>query len=252
MTNDLTQRGLTAARVGETDQAHRLLLEATQQYPDDIEAWLGLAGVVDDLKEKEWCFKKLLAIAPDNQEAQAGLILVQEKLVHQQPKNGETLYCYRHPETETGLRCNRCNKLICAKCAKRTLVGFRCPECIREQEDKYYTGTNSDYLVATVISFPLAFFSVAIFTQLFSGFSFFGMFFAFFGTPVVTGFIAEAVRWGVSRRRSRYLGHVVASSIVITGVPIILISLLFIGSFVAIIPAIFVFLGVTTVLTRLR
>ncbi|MDM8520601.1 tetratricopeptide repeat protein [Anaerolineales bacterium HSG6] len=249
MANDLTQRGLTAARVGETNQAHRLLSEAIQQHPDDIEAWLGLAGVVDDLKEKEWCFKEVLALVPDHQEAQAALSLVQEKLTHQQPKDGETLYCYRHPETETGLRCNRCNKSICAKCAKRTPVGFRCSECIREQEDKYYTGSNSDYLVAAVISFPLAFFGVALFTQLLSGFGFFGLLFAFFGTPVVTGFIAEAVRWGVSKRRSRYLGHVVAGCIMVAGLPFILIPLNF---FAAIVPSIFVFVGATTVLARLR
>ncbi|MDM8528487.1 hypothetical protein QUF58_09790 [Anaerolineales bacterium HSG24] len=254
MINDLTRRGLTAARVGETKQAHRLLSEATRKHPDDIDAWLGLAGVVDDLKEKEWCFKEALAIAPDNQEAQTGLALIQEKLTHRQPKDGETLYCYRHPERETSLRCNRCNKPICAKCAKQTPVGFRCPECIREQEDKYYTGTNSDYLVAGTVSFPLAFFAVALFTQLFGSFGFFGLLFAFLGTPFVTGVIAEAVRWAVSKRRSRYLGHVVAGCIIVAGLPFILIPLipLIFNPFAAIVPSIFVFFGATTVLARLR
>lgn len=49
------------------------------------------------------------------------------------------LHCYRHPEIETGLRCNRCEKPICAKCAKRTPVGFRCPDCIFEVHDRYYS-----------------------------------------------------------------------------------------------------------------
>ncbi|MEN6392186.1 MAG: B-box zinc finger protein, partial [Anaerolineaceae bacterium] len=31
--------------------------------------------------------------------------------------NPPTLYCTNHPQTETSLRCNRCDKPICTKCA---------------------------------------------------------------------------------------------------------------------------------------
>ena len=40
-----------------------------------------------------------------------------------------TLTCTFHPNVETQLRCNRCNKPICIKCAKHTPTGYRCPEC---------------------------------------------------------------------------------------------------------------------------
>ena len=58
----------------------------------------------------------------------------------------ETPVCYRHPKIETNLRCNRCGRPICPKCAVRTPVGFRCPECVREQQNKYYTGGTMDYV----------------------------------------------------------------------------------------------------------
>ena len=53
------------------------------------------------------------------------------------PETGPSV-CYRHPETETGLRCNRCNKLICAQCAQQSPVGFRCPDCVLDVQDRYY------------------------------------------------------------------------------------------------------------------
>lgn len=41
----------------------------------------------------------------------------------------ETLYCARHPNVETVLRCGRCETLICPKCVVFTDVGARCPAC---------------------------------------------------------------------------------------------------------------------------
>ncbi|HCV27924.1 MAG TPA: hypothetical protein QGI07_08655 [Dehalococcoidia bacterium] len=38
-------------------------------------------------------------------------------------------YCPRDPETETNLRCGRCEELICPNCLIHTEVGSRCPDC---------------------------------------------------------------------------------------------------------------------------
>ena len=54
--------------------------------------------------------------------------------------------CYRHPGVETGLRCNRCEKPICVQCAKRTPVGFRCPDCIASLEDRYYSRAQGEFI----------------------------------------------------------------------------------------------------------
>jgi hypothetical protein len=40
-----------------------------------------------------------------------------------------TLRCARHPNTETVLRCGRCDTPICAKCMVMSPVGARCPTC---------------------------------------------------------------------------------------------------------------------------
>ncbi len=44
------------------------------------------------------------------------------------PSRGQ-VSCTYHPDVQTGLRCTRCGKPICPKCAVRTPVGLRCPDC---------------------------------------------------------------------------------------------------------------------------
>ena len=41
----------------------------------------------------------------------------------------DTLRCARHPNTETVLRCGKCDTPICPRCLVPTPVGARCPTC---------------------------------------------------------------------------------------------------------------------------
>lgn len=41
-------------------------------------------------------------------------------------------YCYGHPKTPTKLRCSRCDRPICGRCAIPASVGQHCPECVAE------------------------------------------------------------------------------------------------------------------------
>lgn len=45
---------------------------------------------------------------------------------------GTTPYCYRHPERETHIRCQRCDRPICPDCMHEAAVGFQCPSCVQE------------------------------------------------------------------------------------------------------------------------
>ena len=159
--------------------------------------------------------------------------------------------CYRHPKTETGLRCNKCNRYICAKCAKRTPVGYTCPDCIRQQEDKYFSGTMSDYLIAAVIAFPLSLVAAILFFLVVAALPF-SWLIAFFAAPATAGVIAEVVRWGVQKRRSRYLPHVVAGCLILATSPSIIFPLIVGQVWVAIVPAILLFMGTGTIMARLR
>lgn len=40
--------------------------------------------------------------------------------------------CYRHPGNRAGVRCQRCNRLICPDCMHQASVGFHCPECTHQ------------------------------------------------------------------------------------------------------------------------
>src|SRR5579859_6333193 len=68
---------------------------------------------------------------------------------------GMATFCYVHPTVETSLRCNKCGQYICARCAVRTPVGYRCKQCVHQQQDVYFSATQLDYVIAGAVSFGL-------------------------------------------------------------------------------------------------
>ena len=102
----------------------------------------------------------------------------------------ETLYCAKHPGTATSLRCNRCEKPICTKCAISTPTGYRCPECVRGQQKLFDTTVWYDYPLAFLISLILA--GIGSFLlRLVGGF---WLIFIIFLAPAAGVVVAEAVR----------------------------------------------------------
>ncbi|GLW09792.1 rhomboid family intramembrane serine protease [Microtetraspora sp. NBRC 13810] len=49
-----------------------------------------------------------------------------------EPGAGAVPTCYRHPERETYVRCQRCERPICPDCMREAAVGHQCVECVRD------------------------------------------------------------------------------------------------------------------------
>ena len=41
-------------------------------------------------------------------------------------------FCYRHPDRQSFILCQRCGRTICTSCQTQAAVGVHCPECVRE------------------------------------------------------------------------------------------------------------------------
>jgi hypothetical protein len=128
------------------------------------------------------------------------------------------LFCANHPSRETLLRCNRCEKPICAKCAVQTPTGYRCRECVRGQQKVFETAQWQDMPLAFVASTLISFLGSLIAGRM--------GFFVIFIAPIVGTIIAEAARFLTRGRRSQRLFQLVAAGALIGGLPLLIRDLL--------------------------
>jgi B-box zinc finger len=162
-------------------------------------------------------------------------------------------YCANHPTVETTLRCNKCGKPICAKCAIRTPTGYRCKECVRGQLKIFDTAQWYDYVLGFITAGFLGF--LASLAALFvSNIGFIGWILIFIGAPTAGVVIAEGVRLVIKKRRSRALFITIALAMVLGALPVILFLLLSLNINVLItliFQGIYLFIAVPVVYTRL-
>ncbi len=135
----------------------------------------------------------------------------------QETKTTTTLVCYNHPDRETMLRCNRCDRPICTSCAVLTPTGYRCKECVRGQQKVFDTAQWIDYPLAFVVAGVIAFIGSMIASYL--------GFFTIFIAPIVGVVLAEAVRWVVRRRRAKLLFQIATAGAVLGALPLFLLAL---------------------------
>lgn len=136
----------------------------------------------------------------------------------------ETLYCYVHPNRETALRCNNCNRPICAACAIHTPTGYRCRECVKGQQKVFNNSEWYDYILGFIVAMLLSAVAALLVTFV-SGIGFFGWFLIAAGAPTAAVVIAEGVRTVTGKRRSRTLFITVAAGVIVGALPIILFQL---------------------------
>ncbi|MCO5207284.1 MAG: hypothetical protein M9928_19930 [Anaerolineae bacterium] len=157
----------------------------------------------------------------------------------------EILFCKNHADRETTLRCYRCNEPICMSCAKRTSVGYLCPQCVYEAEEKFFSATKLDYIIGGAIALVLS--GIAAWFASILGF------WVIFVAAAVGTLIGTATFYAVGRRRGRYLPQTVAAMVVVGVAPAILGSLVFsLGSFSAVWLIVYVVLATSSAYYRMR
>jgi hypothetical protein len=119
---------------------------------------------------------------------------------------------------EITLRCNRCGKPITPAEAIQTPTGYRCPDCVRQQQKVFDTSQPLDYVLGFIIA--------AILGLLGSWLTSLIGFFTILLAPAAGVAVAEAVRFVTKRRRSKRLFKLVTIGIVIGGLPLIAVTLI--------------------------
>jgi MFS family permease len=132
--------------------------------------------------------------------------------------NEPIIYCANHPGTPTTLRCNRCEKPICPKCAVLTPTGYRCNECVRSQQKTFDTALWYDYILAFVIGGFLSYIGSLVVRYI--------GFFTIFLAPIAGVIIAEAIRAAVRRRRSKRLFQLATLAVALGGLPALILLIL--------------------------
>lgn len=123
----------------------------------------------------------------------------------------ETVYCARHPEVETGLRCSRCDTPICPRCAVQTPVGARCPDCARLQRLPTYQISPAQYLGATGLGLGVALVGGILWAVVPLG-----GFFAFFIAAGMGWLLADVVGRAVNHKRGPGLQVLAGVLVVVT------------------------------------
>lgn len=151
------------------------------------------------------------------------------------------LFCYRHPDRATSLRCYKCSRPICMECTNKTPVGYLCPDCQREAEDGFFNARPIDNLLVVLAALPLSLLAGLLITLIGGGFFF--ILLVLIGGGAVGSLIGRLSKRIIGNRRGRYIPYIVAACLII-GVGIFYIpALLTLSLGALLIPGIFLFVA---------
>lgn len=273
----LVAEGNAALLAGDAYTARQRYRRALELDPERVEAWVGLAGSVRPYREKREHLQKALAIDPAHPEARAVLAQVEARLAAgeilapggvqvREPAPGlgdappeapappaatpDTLYCYIHPDRETGLRCTSCDRPICGECAQRAAVGQLCPECAKARRPVNYQVSSANLLVSGVIALIYGILITFLAAQLLGSIGFFGLFVAFLLGPVAGDLLVRIGDRVTHNKKGRSMQLSVAGCYVLGALPLTLLIALIGGLPLALI--LFTIMAATTAVARLR
>jgi hypothetical protein len=160
------------------------------------------------------------------------------------------VFCANHPGVETTLRCNKCGKPICARCAIRTPTGYRCKECVRGQQRVFVTAVWYDYLLGFGTAGVLGLIA-SFLASLIGSLSFIGWILIVVGSPTAGIVIAEGVRLVTRRHRSRALFITVIAAVILSALPVVIFHVIRLDLFTLLFQGIYLFIASPVVYTRL-
>lgn len=180
--DQLLKTAVHAAKNGEREKAHQLLLQIVEQDEKNEMAWLWLSGVVATKEDRQICLENVLAINPNNQVAQKGLKklgLAPPAPVVPQTETGKAVWT--EPVYDVVLpQANDPHKRqyddawsssadLCAYCAQPvTRSDKRCPKCSRKMVGNEPIFPNrSGYLQTWIVIRGLVHGAVLLFAPLF-------------------------------------------------------------------------------------
>src|SRR5262245_65154777 len=77
--NNLLEQGITAAQAGRREEARALLIQAVEADERNEQAWLWLAGLVDDPNDMRTCLENVLDLNPGNVKVRQGLEWIEKR-----------------------------------------------------------------------------------------------------------------------------------------------------------------------------
>ncbi len=220
--HNLLIEGIAAARAGDQEEAQKLLRRITELEPDNVQAWIWRASVVQHSADKKSYLEEALNLEPDNIEAKLALervVKLEGDISARIEDEEETLFCEVHSDRETMLRCNRCGRLMCTDCAVRHPVGLRCRECVSDTRSPIYkvdaSVTVKTLLASLAIGTPISLL-VFIFGDLVVGFGIFGWIIAFMIGGGIGRTIGSLVQRIIPRKRGRRIQQAVGAGIMLS------------------------------------